>query len=240
MDYRLALMTGSDLPIPECRLTMHQPTIEEIGLIGESDFFVGVQTITIYKSMFSQDENVLENISSFQIFMTIMTERETSDKKDKVMNVFKIIFPKYQVFLTPRSLLFREGEETIIVDETNFEAFQRVARLVFCSKNGDMDKQAFNPANEKAKEIADKLMKGRQRVAELKGTENISVFTQYLSILSIAIHMSFLELKKMTMFQLYDLMERYSLWVNWDIDLRVRLAGGKPDSQPENWMKNIH
>jgi hypothetical protein len=28
-----------------------------------------------------------------------------------------------------------------------------------------MDQQAFNPANERAKEIADKLMRGRQRVA---------------------------------------------------------------------------
>jgi len=30
------------------------------------------------------------------------------------------------------------------------------------------------------------------------------------------------------------------LWTNWDIDLRSRLAGGKPNEHPENWMKNIH
>jgi hypothetical protein len=28
-----------------------------------------------------------------------------------------------------------------------------------------MDQQAFNPANAKAKEIADKLMRGRKRIA---------------------------------------------------------------------------
>ena len=44
----------------------------------------------------------------------------------------------------------------------------------------------------------------------------------------------------LTMFQLYDLVERYGLYVNWDIDIRSRLAGGKPDKQPDNWMKNIH
>jgi hypothetical protein len=42
------------------------------------------------------------------------------------------------------------------------------------------------------------------------------------------------------MFQLYDLVERYHLWINWDLDIRSRLAGGKPDSKPDNWMKNIH
>jgi hypothetical protein len=42
MDLRLALMCGSDIPIPECELTIHAPRISEIALIGERDFFSGV------------------------------------------------------------------------------------------------------------------------------------------------------------------------------------------------------
>jgi len=30
------------------------------------------------------------------------------------------------------------------------------------------------------------------------------------------------------------------LWLNWDLDIKSRLAGGKPDEHPDNWMKNIH
>jgi hypothetical protein len=52
--------------------------------------------------------------------------------------------------------------------------------------------------------------------------------------------MSLQDCLNLTMYQLYDLVERYMLYVNWDIDLRSRLAGGKPDSQPDNWMKIIH
>jgi hypothetical protein len=59
-------------------------------------------------------------------------------------------------------------------------------------------------------------------------------------MLTIGLHISMLELKKLTMFQLYDLVERFMLYINWDIDLRSRLAGAKPDEHPENWMKNIH
>ena len=44
----------------------------------------------------------------------------------------------------------------------------------------------------------------------------------------------------LTIFQLYDLLERYSLFTGWDIDIRSRLAGAKSDSKPDNWMKNIH
>jgi hypothetical protein len=35
-------------------------------------------------------------------------------------------------------------------------------------------------------------------------------------------------------------MERYSLYMNWDLDIRSRMAGAQADSKPENWMKNIH
>ena len=42
------------------------------------------------------------------------------------------------------------------------------------------------------------------------------------------------------MYQLFDLVERYTLYTGWDIDLRVRLAGGDPKQEADNWMKNIH
>jgi hypothetical protein len=58
--------------------------------------------------------------------------------------------------------------------------------------------------------------------------------------MAVALHMPLGELMKLTIFQINDLVERYQLWYASDLDVRVRLAGGKPDSQPENWMKNIH
>ena len=242
MDIRLALITGVDIPIPECQIVMHQPSIKEIAMIGETTFFTGVQTLTLNSSMFIQDKDVLGDINNFQIFMTVMQEKETIDKKEAVKQLLLITFPKYNVMISPRSLIFRsiDNNETFTVDENNFDFLQDVMRLVFCSKEGPMDQQAFNPANAKAKEIAEKLMRGRQRVAELNGSANSSIFSQYLSSLSIGIHISILELENYTMFQLFDSLERYSLYTNWDIDIRSRLAGAKPEGKPENWMKNIH
>ena len=54
---------------------------------------------------------------------------------------------------------------------------------------------------QKAKEIADKLMKGRKRVAELNGSANASIFSQYLSILTVGLHsMSLQDLISCTMY----------------------------------------
>lgn len=242
MDTRLALMTGCDYPIPECQLTLHQPTIKEIGLIGENDFFTGSQCLSIYKSMFvTEDKSALDDINNFQIFMTVMRDKESMEKKHSVLQVLTLFFPKYdKVLFTPQSLLFQSKEGNVVIDENNFDFLQTAIREVTCSKSGPMDQQAFNPANDKAREIAEKLMRGRQRVAAQNGSANTSIFSLYLSILSIGLPMPVTDLVNCTMFQLYDLMERYSLYMNWDLDVRTRLAGGKPDSQPDNWMKNIH
>lgn len=236
-------MCGTDIPVPECQLVIHQPRIKEISFIGEQDFFIGAQCLCLNKTMFIEDKNVLSNTNNFQIFMTIMQEKETKDKKDNVISVLQLLFPKYKPLITPASLLLNsiDGGNNAIIDESNFEILQNVLRSVFCVNEGPMDQQTFNPANAKAKEIADKLMRGRKRVAEQKAAGNNSIFSQYLSILTVGLNsMSLQDLMDLTMFQLYDLIERFGLYTSWDIDIKSRLAGGKPDKEPDNWMKNIH
>ena len=241
MDTRLALMCGTDFPVPECQLTIHQPRIKEIALIGEADFFTGIQCLCLNKTMFVQDESLLETTNNFQIFMTVMSEKEAIEKKVAVQQVCTLMFPTFKVVFTPRSMLFMGDGQTITIDENNFEFLQAAITSICCLKTGPMDQQSFNPANEQAKKIADKLMRGRQRVAAQKGESNTSLFSQYLSTITVGINsMSLQDAMDLTMFQLYDLVERYMLYLNWDMDIRSRLAGAKPDSQPENWMKNIH
>lgn len=235
-------MCGIDIPIPECQLILHQPTVKEIALIGETDFFIGSQTLCISKNILTQDKALLENTNNFQIFMTIMTEKETADKRFAVQQVMTLFFPTYKVMFTPRSIVFSQKEQgSIMVDEKNFEALQNIVAEVICLRSSSTQQQAFNPANKKAAEIAEKLMRGRQRVAAQKGELNNSIFSQYLSTLTVGLHsMSLQDLMDLTIFQLYDLVERYMLYIDWDIDIRSRLAGAKPESKPDNWMKNIH
>ena len=242
MDYRAALICGIDLPIPECQLVAHQPSISEIAFIGEADFFIGVQALCLYKSMFIEDKTLSDDITNFQIFMTIMMDKESKKQKDAVNMVLKLCFPDYKILITPNSLIFnKEGQSGIMIDEKNFESLQVILRKIFCMKDGPMDQQAFNPGNAKAQEIAKKLMRGRDRIAAERGGSNSSVFSQYISILTIGLSsMSMQDLTKLTMFQLYDLIDRYNLYVKWDLDIRARLAGAKPKEESDNWMKNIH
>lgn len=231
-------MTGVDIPIPELQTTLHQPTLKEISFLGEREFLTGIQCLSIQKNMLIEDESLLSTTTNFQIFMTVMNDKMTADKKQNVLAALRLLFPNNQIFITPRAISLGGAA---VIDENNFEKIQQIIGQVFCLSK--TDQSSFNPANKKAKEIANKLMKARQRVAAQKAAENGegSAFAQYISALTVGLgSMSLQDCINLTMYQLYDLVERYSLYINWDIDLKSRLAGAKPDKPVDNWMKNIH
>lgn len=241
-DLRLALMAGTDIPIPQCQLVIHQPRIREIALLGEKNFLSAAQCFCLNKNMFKSQEGLLEDVSNFDIFIMILNDKEGRKKREDVLNLTNILVPSHKALITPRSLVFNSSDSSIIIDENNFEILQKVLREVFCvSSSMAGNSQNFNPAGNKAKEIAEKLMRGRQRVAAQNGEAQASMFAQYLSILTIGLNsMSLDDCLNLTIFQMYDLVERYQLYISYDIDIRSRLAGAKSDGKPDNWMKNIH
>lgn len=241
----LMLMTGIDIPIPELQIQMHQPTIKEISMMGEKNFFIALQFLTLKKESYFEDKRVLEQVSNFQIFMTVINENPKKfgidiNIKNCVIQLLSLLFDKYKIIFTPQSIIISKDNNNAIIDDQNFEKFQEMLSLVFCLNTQSNSNTNYNPANKKAKEIAEKLMRGRQKVAALKGDKSESLFTRYISVLSVGIPMSLAQLLDSTPFQIYDLLERFTLFQDWDINMKVRLAGGTSNEQVESFMKEIH
>lgn len=245
-------MTGVDVPALEFQTVIHQPRIKEIAMVGEQQYFAMLQLLCFNKNTLlvnnPQGSSSLAAMNNFQIFMTLVSDqRADPEGKNKIYieNVLSLFFQGYRVQWLPRGLYFNnpESKHNFTVDENNFEFLQDYLRQVsgIDSATGGKDSN-FNPVNEKAAKIAAKLMKGRARAAAAKGESgNDSVLARYVSVLTIGLQsMSLDDCLNLTVFQLYDLIERYGLYISWDLDIRSRLAGGKPDSKPDDWMKNIH
>ena len=242
-DFKLALMCGCDIPLPAFQTVIHPLSLKEIGLMGEDDFFEAVNYLCLEKEWIIQDKVVLDNYSNFQIFMKVLQDPASIEKKESVQTLLSLLFPQCSVSFTPNSILLynKELKQASMIDNDSFAEFQSIVKKVLCL--GDMrqgDNVTYNPANERAKRIADKLMKSRLKIAEIKNNKKESVLTKYISILCVGINIPLKECIELNMFQLFDLMERFSLYFAWDNDFKVRCAGGDPKQEVENWMKNIH
>lgn len=247
----LQLISGVDIPIPELQVSLHQPTIREISYLGEEQYFSALQILCFNKQIIMaanpQGSSALNAMNNFQIFMTLVTDPEmknVAEKKNMILSMFALLFPKYTAQFLPRGIFFNnpETKHNFTLDEDNFDALQRVLSDMGGMNNTTGGQNAnFNPANDRAAQIAAKLMKGRQKAAQSRGDSQGGVLARYVSILTIGLNsMSLDKCLNLTVYQLYDLIERYGLYISWDLDIRSRLAGGKPDSKPDDWMKNIH
>lgn len=243
-DYRLSLMAGIDIPIPELQLTVHVPTIKDIAYMGEQQFFTAIQYICLDKESLVQDETLLASLTNFQVLMKVLEQSQDKDKKIALITLLKLLFPEYTAMITKNSIILTamgESAKTALIDDSNFAIFQQVMREVLCvSSLFQGENIIYNPANDRAKEIADKIMRNRRKVAEQKGKSDESILTRYISILTVAQVATLSECSHLNMFQLFDLIERYTAFVEWDTDLKVRLAGGKPEKQVESWMRELH
>ena len=48
----LLLLSGNDIPFPEAKVTIHQPTLKEIAYIGEEAFFLGCGFLNFSKKIY--------------------------------------------------------------------------------------------------------------------------------------------------------------------------------------------
>ena len=177
--------------------------------------------------------------------MKVLEQSQDKDKKNAVIMLLTLLFPDYIPVITRNSIILtKQGEnQPLLIDDNNFDIFQSVLKEILCVNSLFQGNNViYNPANDRAKEIAEKLMRGRRKVAEIKSKgNNESVLTRYISILTIGSNtMSLEDCLNLNMFQIFDLMERYNAFIEWDVDLRIRLAGGKPDKPVESWMRDIH
>ena len=212
-------MTGIDVPVPELHMTIHAPTITEIAYMGEEDFFMALQYLCIQKEALIQDETLLAQLSNFQVLMKVLEQsKDKQHKKQAIQTLLLLLLPNKQSIFLPHSIMLNEpDQDPVSIDDSNFDIFQEYVRQILCVGSiFQGDNIIYNPGNDRAKEIAAKIMAGRRKVAELKSKEEgkQSILTRYISILTIGTSTITLDIAKgLTLFQLFDLMDRYSAFV---------------------------
>ncbi|AXF52482.1 MAG: hypothetical protein [Caudoviricetes sp.] len=241
------LATGIDVPFPELRMNIHQPSMKEISFIGEETFFLGCEILNFSKDKFLNDEdkNNLEDKSNFQVFMTILKGQNPNAQKSKIcaMMVLSLIFPEYRISFQKNHIAFtKEGEsDTHSLSDDNFEKFKEIIVSIFCLKKSNNEGLNYNPGNDAARKIAERFRKNRAKIAEMKGeSKKVSILSRYISILVIGQHKSFESFLNYTVYQLFDEFERYELKENYDWILKAKMAGAKDLDEVDNWMKELH
>lgn len=237
----LLLLSKQDIPFPQAQLSIHQPTIKEIGFIGEDIFFTGCQFLNFSKDLLPQEVKVsLEDRSDFEIFMSIMNEKDMTWKKyqNSVEIVLMLLFPNYQIHYDNFSIILANEKGISRIDENNYNIFKDIIVEMFGLDEfqGAAD---YNPVDSRASKIAEKL---RNRKKKLEGEEKkkTAIYSRYLSILTIGECKDMNSFMEYSPFQLKDEFTRFQKKQAFDMYIQAKMAGAQNLDDVDNWMDDIH
>lgn len=245
---RLMLDTKANIPFPAAQLTIVQPSVKNISLLGEeSNFLVSVNALTKnYRAI--KDNFDLSQLSNFEIFMTMMMEKDANVQKIKqgVEQMLSLLFPNHQIMMTPQSIiLMNEEKKSFLIDANNFDAFADIIYDMFCLKNfhGD-DFDDYNPGGDRARALVEKFRKKRELLAELRrergeNSSLMSVLERYISILAVGERKDKNQLAEYSVFQLVDEFKRFQLKETFDFTFQAKMAGAQKIKDAKDWMGDI-
>ena len=242
----LLLLSGNDIPFPEARVTIHQPTLKEIAYIGEEAFFVGCGFLDFSKNLLKEtDKNNLENYNDFDIFMLIVTDKNKDAKRsiEAAFLVLNLIFPLYEISVRDNLIILKKNNEEFSINRDNFNKFKEIISEMFSLKLGANSSEDYNPVGDMAKRIAEKFKKRHEQLNKIaKDTKNnkpIAILSRYVSILSVGLQKTLNDLMQYTVYQLYDEFQRFQLKVQWDAYIQAKMAGAKDLEEVDNWMIDL-
>lgn len=240
-------LTGCDIPIQECGVIISQPTVKDILQFGEDNFFAAINFFAQLDNMLealNEEDNDLHLLNSFQLLLAIYAE--DASMKQQLDTFFMLVFPLYEVKVTENSVdfLMTENEKTQIrgrINPFNFDVLRDTIKELFLPHSAE--KENYNPKSARAQQIAEKIKKGKAKVAAQKGEQDTSLFGSYISILSVGMHIDLNILLNYTPFQLYDTFMRYNRKVAMDryFDIStIPFADTSNLEAPDEWTANLY
>lgn len=249
-------LSGADIPITECGIVLTQPTIMQIEQVGEMDFLYGVSCFSQHKNIINtirQGNTELEDVSDFQLLLEVINTSSGAQIKKGIDTLFSLCFSRYEIQWEEDSILFLEQLEKELVPrgrihEFNFDVFAAIIKDLFADESSP-NREEYNPANQKAKEIAEKIRKGKEKIAKQRGEKTDeekspgSLYGTMISILSVGVPYDVNVLYGYTPFQLMDVFARYMAKVASDQYERISLVPLMDTSKieaPDSWMRSLY
>lgn len=231
----LQLITGIDIPVKELGLTIRQPRISEIAMLGEQDYFIALQLFRMTKESLHIESPEVTNWLLFQeaIGQQINGIENTRNLISNFLQLF--IIPKMN--LGPRSIIIDSPNGIINIEPEQFDIFQKIVCIVGGESLLVPSEEQFKPKNKRAAEIAEKMKKARKRVAAQKPKPKSEGFlSKYVKAVAVVTANSLSEVNNMSILQLNELMQKYLAWESYDLEIRSRLAGAKGDDKLTHWI----
>lgn len=195
--------------------------------------------------MLEKLEEEMAFMSDFQLILRMVE----ADAENKVCfegllylilpNLSKCFSDEQILILTLKDPNEESGSRQMIVNDREFSLIKKVVEDMF--QSDEINKPEFNPANDKAAEIAEKIMARRRKIAAEKGLLNQehSALATAISVLSTSNYLDLNSVLNYTVPQLHYQVERSRKLVEYQTQMTLGAFGGLKDVEISDWTSSI-
>lgn len=243
---KLTALSGESIVVKGVNLIIDQPTIKQISLVGEKDFFQTVSWWNFNKEVLRGREGVEDEVLDKSTNLDWMIQSLfAKDSAITISTVLGMIFSRYDIGLKEGSsslwFAFKEQPELppIEVDAVKFEKVKEVLNSLFLLERAE-EEEEDRYASDAARRIAEKLKQGRQKVAQHKGEDKTSgyILLNMVSGLSVSLGVSIKEVLELTLYQMYDQFRRVQKKDEYERGMQAIIAGAT-DVELESWYGDL-
>lgn len=241
MDLNLRLFAGMDLHVDN--ICIKPKTVNEIIRDGYSIYSEHLGILTAREEDIFKDMKIDSKLSMFDHI--IMSGNDMM--VDKLFNSICYFLGEDNFSFDPSlGLVFGdlsedEVEDIRVVNGFNFNEIADIIRYQNCVKYPD-SKQKYNPKNEKARKIIEKLNKGKEAVEKAKKKDNDNVNIDFLSIVSSVSAksntISKFNVGQLTVYQLYDEFKRLEMISGYETSI-LAIFNGVEVKDLKHWSSKI-
>lgn len=236
MDESVKLKLLAGLPFNIDNICILKPlTLLEIASVGYDKYNLYLSNLVADVSDFKIPNIDLTQYSYWDILISNMYHAD-EEYSNMILNAMKL-FLKEDIFFARCTCLFyiRNNKQYKIIDKNIFELIRNNLKIQNCvDKN---DNEEFKPANSKAEEIRQKILKGRQKI---NGSNNISFEDLVSTLAANGNGLNISNIWNLTIYQFNNQFARMQMIEDYDINIRQLLAGAKKeDVQLKHYIRPI-
>lgn len=265
---KLHILAGTPIPVRSMGTIIAQPKIREIAAIGEDKYFTVLslfqkadkedfksEILKAEEEKFKEENPDLEMTeddkreiefelditypSDFSVFIYLL--KTFPDLRSNFESFLYIIFPNLRkIAWAPTLNLTLSGREPIDFTEDMFTEVKDIVLSSLNYKTAEEKSAEFNPANNMASEIAEKIKRAKEkRNRETTANSTESPLADMSSILASSSNLSIQEVMDMTYPQLVIQYERSSLLLGFVNQIRASAFGGLDPDDIIDWTKTL-
>lgn len=246
IDLQMKLLAGEIIYVDD--IPVRPLTLREITRIGYSNYqrSVGLISITL--------DEMIDSIDDFEIQAMLKAQRHeykvfdlfmlSEDMKELVIGSFKLLFQTENVIIDGDLIgsIFIVIDDTYTIDRDNFDKIVETIQIQNNPEQVSAEEDEYNPSNELARSIAEKLKRSKEIIEKSKALESgsdggISIPDIISAVSAMSNSINKLNIWDLTIYQLYDEFARLTKIDNYKIQTQASLF--VPDVEIEHWSEPV-